>query len=168
MTLYNVVHANKPERVGSVTNSSPQRSLMSSQSVSWLRLTHLVSNVETQLGKALQRKHGIGLTEYRALQHLAMAPQSELRMQELASHLQLNQSSATRLAERLERAQYTTRGTCPNGKRGVYIVLTAQGQKRLNAARPDYEKLLRPVIDETAGRSLEKLFNAVQPLPEHA
>lgn len=52
-------------------------------------------------------------------------------MQELASQLGLNQSSVSRMVERLERGELTMRDLCPDDKRGVYTVLTAKGRARL-------------------------------------
>lgn len=115
---------------------------MSRTSDAWLKLTQAVAEVETEIGKILQARHGLGLSEYRALQILAQSPDSELRMQELASHLRLNQSSVSRMAERLERGGFTVRDLCPDDKRGVYTVLTDKGRSRFEDARTDYEEAL--------------------------
>ncbi|NYT85221.1 MarR family winged helix-turn-helix transcriptional regulator [Pollutimonas harenae] len=128
---------------------------MSRKSDSWLKLIQVIANVETELGKLLQAQHGLGLSEYRALEILARSPDSELRMQELASHLHLNQSSVSRMVERLERGGFTLRDLCPDDKRGVYTVLTDKGRARLESAKIDYEKALDAAIKEY---SCEKLL----------
>src|SRR5690606_19225396 len=97
---------------------------MSKKSDTWLKLIQVIANVETRLGAVLQAQHGLGLSEYRALEVLARSPNAELRMQELASHKRLNQSSVSRMAERLERVGFTIRDLCPDDKRGVYTVIT--------------------------------------------
>lgn len=130
---------------------------MSKKSDAWLKLIQIVSNVEADLGKALQAQHGLGLSEYRALDILARSQNSELRMQELASHLRLNQSSVSRMVERLERASLAVRDLCPDDKRGVYTVLTQDGRARLESAKPDYEKALEAALKEHGG---EKLLSA--------
>lgn len=112
------------------------------KSDSWLHLVQVIAHVEAGLGKVLQEKHGLGLSEYRALEILMRSPDSELRMQELASHLGLNQSSVSRMVERLERGGYTVRDLCPDDKRGVYTVLTDKGRAHLESARRDYENAL--------------------------
>jgi len=127
---------------------------MSKKSGPWLKLIRIVSNVEADLGKTLQARHGLGLSEYRALDILARSRNSELRMQELASHLRLNQSSVSRMVERLERANLTARDLCPDDKRGVYTVLTQAGRARLESARPDYEKALEAALQEHGGERL--------------
>ncbi|MAT38053.1 MAG: MarR family transcriptional regulator [Ectothiorhodospiraceae bacterium] len=127
---------------------------MSKRSEIWLKLIQIVSNVEADLGRVLQAQHGIGLSEYRALDILARSQDSELRMQELATHLRLNQSSVSRMVERLERAELTIRDLCPHDKRGVYTVLTEKGRARLESAQPDYEKALEAALAEHGGEKL--------------
>lgn len=130
---------------------------MSKISDAWLELIQIFSNVETDLSKVLQAEHGIGLSEYRALDVLARSQDSELRMQELASHVRLNQSSVSRMVERLERANLTIRDICPDDKRGVYTVLTKEGRALLESAQPDYEKALKAALSKHGG---EKLLTA--------
>lgn len=117
----------------------------------WNHLLALHAHVEHRLGTALQRGHGLGLSEYRALGHLAAAgPRRELRMQELAERLGLNQSSVTRLVGRLNAADLTFRDLCPDDKRGVYTVLKDSGQARYEEARTTYETTLSAALDEAA------------------
>ncbi|MGB6102303.1 MAG: MarR family transcriptional regulator [Pusillimonas sp.] len=127
------------------------------KSDAWLKLIQVVASVEADLGKVLQAQHGLGLSEYRALEVLARSPNSELRMQELASHLLLNQSSVSRLVERLERSGFTVRDLCPDDKRGVYTVLTAKGRTCLEEALPAYEKALEAAIKAHGGERLLSL-----------
>ncbi|MQA19191.1 MarR family winged helix-turn-helix transcriptional regulator [Rugamonas rivuli] len=127
---------------------------MLKRSDSWLNLTQVVANVESALASVLQARHGIGLSEYRALEVLARSPKSELRMQELATHLRLNQSSVSRLVERLERDGLTIRDLCPADKRGVYTVLTREGRARLERAQPDYDSALDAALKEHGGERL--------------
>lgn len=131
--------------------------MMPKKSDAWLKLIQVVASVEADLGKVLQVQHGLGLSEYRALEVLARSQNSELRMQELASHLLLNQSSVSRLVERLERSGFTVRDLCPDDKRGVYTVLTAKGRACLEEAQPAYEKALEAAIKEHGGEKLLSL-----------
>lgn len=130
---------------------------MTKRSDSWLKLIYRVAAIEAELGKILQELHGLGLSEYRALQILTRSPGSELRMQELASQLRLNQSSVSRMVERLERGGLTVRDLCPDDKRGVYTVLTDKGRTRLENAQPDYEAALTAALKE---HGCEQLLSA--------
>lgn len=132
-------------------SSTPARSDL------WLGLVHAVAKVEAELGKVLQDRHGLGLSDYRALEVLSRSPKSELRMQELAAHLDLNQSSVSRMVERLERTGLTVRDLCPDDKRGVYTVLTDKGRTHFEAAQPDYEQALTAALRD---RGCEDLLAA--------
>lgn len=119
---------------------------MSKKSDSWLQLIHAVAGIENELGKMLQTRHGLGLSEYRALDILARSPGSEQRIKDLATHLRLNQSSVSRMVERLQRNALAFRDLCPDDKRGVYAVLTDTGRARLEQARKDYDKALSSAL----------------------
>ncbi|MFE0380074.1 MarR family winged helix-turn-helix transcriptional regulator [Streptomyces inhibens] len=116
----------------------------------WDRLGALHTRVEQELAKALQQHHSIGLSEYRALARLAEADDGELRMQELADLIGLNQSSVSRLASRLESSGLTRRDLCPDDRRGVYSVITDDGRDLQKKARPTYDGALRAALDAAA------------------
>lgn len=136
---------------------------MSKKGDTWLKLIQITANIETDLGKVLQARHGLGLSEYRALEVLARSADSELRMQELAAHLRLNQSSVSRMVERLERTGLTVRDLCPDDKRGVYTVLTTKGRELLDSAQPDYAKALDTALKTHGG---DKLLSALTAKPK--
>ncbi|MFF7247364.1 MarR family winged helix-turn-helix transcriptional regulator [Embleya sp. NPDC008237] len=116
----------------------------------WEQVVVLHARVEHDLGRALQRRHGIGLSEYRALSRLAVAPDGELRMQELADSIGLNQSSVSRLAVRLETDGLTRRDLCPKDRRGVYSVITDEGRTRLTEAGATYAEALTAALARAA------------------
>ncbi|GAA2455270.1 MarR family transcriptional regulator [Actinomadura vinacea] len=117
----------------------------------WDRVVTLHGRVEHELAKAVQRQHGIGLSEYRALCRLAAAEDGELRMQELADLIGLNQSSVSRLVARLESSGLTRRAHCPNDRRGVYTVITDEGRAVQEKAAPTYHETLGKALDAAAG-----------------
>ncbi len=130
----------------------------------WDRLGALHTRVEQELAKALQQHHSIGLSEYRALARLAEAGEGELRMQELADLIGLNQSSVSRLASRLESSGLTRRDLCPDDRRGVYSVITEEGRKLQKKARPTYDDALRAALDSAAAdRNLRPLVESLRP-----
>jgi DNA-binding MarR family transcriptional regulator len=132
---------------------------MSGICVVWEQTKSVLDNMETQIAKNLQRDHGLGITEFRALRLLAESSDSELRMQELAKQLGLNQSSVTRLVERLEKDGYTIRDLCPNDKRGVYTVLTGRGRDIQHKAAADYVQYIHNALDE-----VEQQMSQVTPI----
>ncbi|GAA3109786.1 MarR family transcriptional regulator [Streptosporangium carneum] len=131
--------------------------------MSWNRFVLLHAQVEAELARVLQRGHGLGLSEYRALGELAEASDGELRMQELAEALGLNQSSVTRLVGRLEQAGLTRRDLCEGDRRGVYSVITEEGRTRLAEAVPTYERSLAAALEQAdADPALKPLVAAVR------
>ncbi|MFC4950479.1 MarR family winged helix-turn-helix transcriptional regulator [Pseudonocardia sp. GCM10023141] len=115
----------------------------------WDQVVALHARVEQELGRALQR-HGLSPSEYRALCRLEAAAGGELRMQELAAEIGLNQSSVSRLVARLERDGLTRRDLCPDDRRGVYTVITDRGRERRAEVdglyRQSLQKALGPVV----------------------
>lgn len=128
----------------------------------WDRLVTLHARVENDLSRALQRAHHLGLSEYRALCHLATAADGELRMQELADRLGLNQSSVSRLVARLEADGLTRRDLCANDRRGVYSVITDTGRARQTESAPTYrEALTRSLASAATEPDLAQLVGAL-------
>ncbi|MFA1549675.1 MarR family winged helix-turn-helix transcriptional regulator [Actinomadura chokoriensis] len=116
----------------------------------WDGVVTLHGRVEHRLAKALQSRHGLGLSEYRALCRLSRAEEGELRMQELADLIGLNQSSVSRLVARLETAGLTRRDMCPKDRRGVYTVITDEGRAAQRDAAPTYAATLTEAFDDAA------------------
>ncbi|SCL54984.1 DNA-binding transcriptional regulator, MarR family [Micromonospora citrea] len=125
-------------------------STAASDAARWDQVTALHAHVEHRLATALQRAHGLGLSEYRALAHLVEAPDGELRMQDLALRIGLNQSSVTRLVGRLIAAGFAYRDLCPDDKRGIYTVVSDAGRTRHDQARGTYEQTLTDALEEMA------------------
>jgi len=118
--------------------------------IAWSGVTVLYARVEQRLAKALQRRHGLGLSDYRALSVLAVGTQGGMRVQELADALGLNESSVSRLADRLEQAGLTERCVCNDDRRGVYVFITSPGRAQLDAAAPTYRAELAAALEQAA------------------
>jgi DNA-binding MarR family transcriptional regulator len=123
---------------------------MSADDQSWARVLALHGRIEQELGKALHRRHGLGLSEYRALAKLTLADEGGLRMQELAEAIGLNQSSVSRMVSRLEEAGLTVRDICEDDRRGVYSVITEEGRKRHSETEPTYRAVLATALDKAS------------------
>ncbi|MDO3703401.1 MarR family transcriptional regulator [Micromonospora sp. C28SCA-DRY-2] len=130
--------------------------------------------MDASLGKWLMDAYSIGLTEYRALEHLAQAADKELRVNDLAQRVGLNQSSVTRLVSRLEAKDLARRDLCPDDRRGVYAVITEQGETLVRQVRDSYEERVHELLGAVAahypqldasqvGRALAGIGNLVSP-----
>ncbi|MBW8481784.1 MarR family winged helix-turn-helix transcriptional regulator [Actinomadura parmotrematis] len=130
----------------------------------WDQVVTLHGRVEHALARALQEHHRLGLSDFRALCALEAADEGELRMQELADAIGLNQSSVTRLVARLESAGLTRRAHCPKDRRGVYTVITDTGRLVRAEAGPTYDGALHAALDDAAAdTAVAPLVAALRP-----
>ncbi|HLU75723.1 MAG TPA: MarR family transcriptional regulator [Nonomuraea sp.] len=136
----------------------------------WSQVAAFTSAIDAALGKWLTDTHRIGLTEYRALALLAQASDKELRVNDLAQRIGLNQSSATRLVSRLETKGVAVRDVCPDDGRGVYAVLTEQGEALVREVRESYEErigeLLRGAPVEVPHVDVRRLGDALRQIAD--
>src|SRR3954467_437877 len=87
----------------------------------WRGVAQCHAKVSGALDKALEREHGIGLSEFEVLERLATTGDEEgRRMQDLAEAVCLSQPALSRLIGRLETAGYVHRAMCANDRRGIY------------------------------------------------
>jgi DNA-binding MarR family transcriptional regulator len=108
----------------------------------WHDVNACHSRVSCALEKALERQHGIGLSEFEVLESLATSETRQRRMQELADAVSLSQSALSRLIGRLENDGLVCRAMCTNDRRGIYASITDAGHARFEAARPTHRTVL--------------------------
>lgn len=104
----------------------------------WRGFLRAHAGIVRALDDELQAEHGLPLTSYEVLLYLAEAPANRLRMSELASSLLLSQSGVTRLVDRLEREGLVRRERCEEDGRGLFAVLSPQGEARFQEVRPTH------------------------------
>lgn len=102
----------------------------------WRLFLEVHSRVVNRLEVELREETGMPLTWYDVLVQLAEAPQSRLRMQELARRVLISKSGLTRLVDRLCAAGYLEREPDPEDGRGTLAVMTKKGRDALRAASP--------------------------------
>lgn len=101
----------------------------------WRGMLRAHAALTRALDADLETEHGIPLTSYEVLLHLAAAPERRMRMSELADSVLLSRSGLTRLVDRMERDGLLARGSCASDARGAYAILTDAGSAKLSAAR---------------------------------
>lgn len=109
----------------------------------WRGMLEVHSQVIAQLDRELEREHGLPLTSYEVLLHLADADDCSLRMGDLAERLFLSRSGLTRLVDRLVKAGLLERVSCEADRRGSYARLTDSGRTLFDAARPTHLRGVR-------------------------
>lgn len=103
----------------------------------------------------LEAAHGIPLSSYEVLVHLATADGERMRMSDLAESVVLSRSGLTRLVDRMERDGLLARASCPSDARGSFAMLTDAGREKLAAARDTH-------ISGVRERFLDRLSDAEQ------
>src|SRR5215469_1723633 len=118
------------------------RALISAKVASWNAL-------ERELGEL----HGLGVSDFEVLDHLASKPDHSYRAQSLADAVHLSQSALSRLTDRLERHGLVERCNCDMDRRGIFVVLTAKGEdKHRQALRTYCDVLARTLPPELINR----------------
>lgn len=114
------------------------------------------------LEERLQAELNLPLLWYDALDHLEQSSLGSMRLQDLASIINMSQSGLTRLLDRMVEETLVERRPCPQDRRGLYAAITSVGKARLEAAKPVYLRVLDEhflqylTCDEV--RALNKVF----------
>ena len=113
----------------------------------WRTLAALHARIEDELERALQKQHGLSVSEYSVLDVLARQDDYHLRMNQLSTAVVLSQSATTRLVNRLEDRQLLQRYLCPTDRRGIYTEVTQAGRDLHDQAQPTHDAVLTTALD---------------------
>jgi DNA-binding MarR family transcriptional regulator len=102
--------------------------------VEFLGIRRTVALWESRVDAELGGVHGLGLSDFAALHHLAEAPGARLRRVDLARRLALTPSGVTRLLGPLERRGIVTREEDGHDARATFAVLTRSGKSLVKDA----------------------------------
>jgi DNA-binding MarR family transcriptional regulator len=132
----------------------------------WRTLAALHARIEDELERALQKQHGLSVSEYGVLDVLARQDEHHLRMNQLSNAVVLSQSATTRLVSRLEDRELLERYLCPTDRRGIYTEVTATGRELLDQAQPTHDAVLTAALQKAAELpELAPLVSALDKLP---
>jgi DNA-binding MarR family transcriptional regulator len=146
---------------------SEEQTLSEGELRAWRGLLRAHASLAKRLDAELEGEHGLPLTSYEVLHHLADAVDGRMRMCDLAEQAQLSRSGLTRLVDRLERDGLLERCSCEHDARGAYACLTAGGRERLGAARGTHLSVVREHFlshfSEGELRSLAESWDRIAP-----
>jgi DNA-binding MarR family transcriptional regulator len=112
----------------------------------WRGLLARHATVCGALEAELRRRHGIGVSEFEALERLSTVAHGKCRGVELTEAVHLSQSAASRLVARMERDGLVERAACPEDRRAIFIALTDAGRRRYHEARPTQRGVLAATL----------------------
>jgi DNA-binding MarR family transcriptional regulator len=98
--------------------------------------------LEHELGE----RHALGVSDFEVLDRLAESPEGKCRAQELAESVHLSQSALSRLVDRLVKNSLVERCACDMDRRGIFVVLTAEGQRRRAEAAVTHRDVLARLL----------------------
>ena len=101
----------------------------------WRGMLRVHATLTKALDAELEAAHGLPLSSYEVLLHLADAEGQRMRMSDLADMVILSRSGLTRLVDRLEREGLIARESCPSDARGIHAQITDAGRTRFKEAR---------------------------------
>jgi DNA-binding MarR family transcriptional regulator len=132
----------------------------------WAQLLRAHSALTRRFSTELLTMHGLTLSGYEVLLHLAHTPDQRLRRVDLAERVLLTPSGITRLLDGLERAGYVRRATSDEDARVSYAVLTDDGYEKLRSAAPAHVGSIREIFGEHfSSDELETLRELLGRLP---
>ena len=103
--------------------------------------------LEHELGE----RHALGVSDFEVLDRLAESPDGQCRAQELAESVHLSQSALSRLVDRLVKNSLVERCACDMDRRGIFVVLTAEGLRRRTEAAVTHRTVLARLLPDRQG-----------------
>jgi DNA-binding MarR family transcriptional regulator len=118
----------------------------------FLGIRRAVALWENRADAELGAVHGLSLSDFSALHHLAEAPGVRLRRVDLARRLALTPSGVTRLLGPLERRGLISREQDGHDARATYAVLTRSGKSLAKDATATLEAIADSILGSLGER----------------
>lgn len=112
----------------------------------WLRVLRLVMLLPGSLDQQLRRDAGLAHASYMILATLSGAPETSLRMSELARSTATSPSRLSHAVAALEQRGWVARRPCPQDRRGQIAALTPAGREVLERTAPGHVAQVRATV----------------------
>src|ERR1700727_1309222 len=145
------------------TNGEP-RWLTDDEQRAWRATVNLSQLLMRQLDRDLSA-HGLNGHDYEILVELSEAPDSRMRMTELADATSQSRSRLSHQISRMETRALVRRDNCEGDKRGTFAVLTDAGIDALKRVAPYHvENVRRHFIDQLSPGQQAEVRDAFEPI----
>ena len=143
------------------------RWLTAAEQGQWRALVRGSSRLLEQLDRDLRAEHGLTLDEYGVLVQLSEGAAEGLRMSVLATHTLMSKSRLTYTVDRMERAGWLERSSCPEDGRGLRAALTEKGWALIHtAAHTHVQGVRRWLVDVVTPEEFEAIGSALDRVRE--
>ena len=124
----------------------------------WRGLLRMTAQLNARANRLLLQEYGISLADYEVLVALTEAPESQLRVFEVADALAWEQSRVSHQLARMQRRGLIIREGCATDARGAFAVLTTAGRAAIERAAPAHvEQVRQLVFDELSHEQVSAL-----------
>lgn len=129
----------------------------------WRLLLASSRKLDRCLDETLQAGNDLSTSEFSVLVTLSEAEGPGLRLRDLCAELDWDRSRTSHQITRMERRGLVTKESCEGDARGVIVVLTEEGQRRLGQAAPEHvESVRRLIFDHMTAEQAEVLREFAQ------
>jgi DNA-binding MarR family transcriptional regulator len=148
------------------TDAGP-RWLSDEEQQAWRATINLAQLLVRQLDRDLNA-YGLSGNDYEILVQLSEAPETRLRMTDLADATSQSRSRLSHQISRMEARGLVRRDECEGDKRGTFAVLTAEGMATIERVAPYHvENVRRHFIDRLTPRQLDEVRDAFGPVVDY-
>jgi DNA-binding MarR family transcriptional regulator len=147
----------------------------------WGLFLEVQAGIGRRLGRELRAEIDLPDAWFEVLLRIGRTPGQAVRMTDLANQVLFSSGGFTKLADRMEQAGLIRREPCPDDRRAIFAVLTAEGRRVLDRALavhlPGLQRYLCDPLDarerhefETILRTLRAALSATgdEPTPHFA
>jgi DNA-binding MarR family transcriptional regulator len=151
------------------TQETPAAEIPDPTLTAWVRFLRAHAQITRELSARLEAEHGLTMSDYDVLIQLYHAEGHAMRRVDIARQVLLTASGITRLLDGLTSCGLVAKRACESDARVSYAVLTAEGLRKVEAAREthlaDVEELFGSRLKRKERRQLAELLGRL-PLAE--
>jgi DNA-binding MarR family transcriptional regulator len=124
----------------------------------WRGYLDMNAKLNARLNKEMQDESGISISDFSVLVALSEHVDGRLRVLELARALGWEKSRLSHQLTRMQNRGLVERSNCNEDRRGAFVVLTAPGRAKVEAAAPRHvESVRRYLFDELTPAQVDAL-----------
>lgn len=134
--------------------------LTDAEQEAWRGMLRMSARLSAALGHDLAEHSELSSADYAVLVYLTDEPSGRLRAYELGEELGWEKSRVSHQVDRMVHRGLVTRERCPSDQRGLFVVLTADGRRALEAAAPAHVAAVRRLfVDRCTPEQLATLVD---------